>query len=667
MEWTLSGPVPRPLAGDDTRGAMTYPRSRARLGPVLAPLRRGLAVCLGGLLLATPALGATYFLSNSGSDSATGTSPSTAWATLAQANSRVAPGDVVVMAAGTYAGYPAPAVSGTATQRITYVGSLSAPGSVVVTGTSTTISASHLTLKGMYLVAGFSLTGVRDSVAYCRVGGDRSQIADGDDCVVAQSTISSQRFWFFGEEEDSVRRAVRDTLQDCTFVLNMVSGIGHTMHWRGLDSCVVNRCRFLVTVGPEITSGGIHKMFWMRQCKFTDCFWEATNNRTATCDECGWFLMRDFSNRNSFVRDTIILHGPGEVLFMPNMSGSYPGTNFGNSFDHCLFRVTGTNSPATAVYMQDAVNGDSYRYCTIIGADRGIKNAAGIRDLTFEHNTVVGFGPERGAWYTEDCDALPWAGTNRVVNNIFASMSPLRRAPGTSGTTAAYPAVFWYSPVMAGRMVGDYNLYFTAMGADSAIMGGNYEWSRPGPGSVWNVASGADGNSRFGDPLFAETTSAATFSPLLRTGSPAIGHASDGTDIGAVPFAGAGDVTPPGTVSDLASVTVDTTRVTLGWTSAGDDGFSGTATICDLRWSTAPITSANFAAATPASPAPTPATGGTAVTYTVSPLSPGTTCYFAVRAMDNAGNWSEVSNVVQATLPGRDVTPPARIGDLRFP
>jgi hypothetical protein len=151
-ECTWSGPFPDPFPGPWPGTApevrSTYPRSRARLGPVPARLRRGLAVCLGGLLLATPALGATYYLSNSGSDSATGTSPSTAWATLAHANSRVAPGDVVVMAAGTYAGYPAPAVSGTATQRITYVGSLSAPGSVVVTGTSTTISASHLTLEG---------------------------------------------------------------------------------------------------------------------------------------------------------------------------------------------------------------------------------------------------------------------------------------------------------------------------------------------------------------------------------------------------------------------------------------------------------------------------------------------------------------------------------------
>ena len=112
---------------------------------------------------------------------------------------------------------------------------------------------------------------------------------------------------------------------------------------------------------------------------------------------------------------------------------------------------------------------------------------------------------------------------------------------------------------------------------------------------------------------------------------------------------------------------MDTTRVTLGWTSAGDDGFTGTAVACDLRWSAAAITSANFASATAVTPAPSPAAGGTAVTHTVSPLTPGGTYYFALRTMDESGNWSGVSNVVQATLPGRDTTPPARIGDLRFP
>ena len=646
---------------------MTFQRSRTPRASAAARLRRGLAACLGGLLLAAPAQAVTYYLSPTGSDAATGTSPATAWATLARANSRVVPGDVVVMAAGTYAGYPAPAVSGTAAQRITYVGSLASPASVVVTGASTGIARSHLTIKGMYLVNGFVMSGTRDSLAFCRVGGAMPHLDGGIDCMITHCAVSATSFWFTGPGSmDTATVAMRDTIEDCTFVLNAPSGSVRMMVCSGIDSCVVNRTSFDITVGSGVTGGGILKMYYVRQCKFTDCRWEATNYRTESCDECGFVYFRDRTNRNTFLRDSLILHGPGAVTFLPNCSGSWPGTTFSNTYDHCLFRVTAPNPIGATVWMQDAVRGDTYRYCTIVGTQRGIANSSGITDLTVDHCTVVGFAPTRGAWYTEDGKQV-WSGTNRITNNIFASLSPLRRAPGTTGVSYAYPAAFWYAPLMAGHMSGDYNLYFTAMGADSAIMGGNYVWSRPGPGSAWNLASGADGHSIFGDPLFAETSSAASFSPLLRSGSPAIGAAPDGTDLGAVPFGGTGDVTPPGTVSDLSVVTVDTTAVTLAWTSAGDDGSGGTATACDLRWSGAPLTADNFAAATAVAPAPAPAPGGTPVTCTVSPLSPGQTCYFAVRYMDDAGQWSGLSNVVQATLPGQDVTPPARIGDLRFP
>ncbi len=638
---------------------MTNPRSRARFG---------LALCLAGLMLAAPASGATYYLSNGGSDAASGTSPATPWATLAQANSRVAPGDVVVMAPGSYAGYPAPAVSGTAAARITYVGSLSAPGSVVVNGTSTGVTASHLTLKGLYLLNGFVLSGTRDSIAYCWVGGDLPHINGGMDCMVTHCTVSAAHFWFTGPGNvDTATVAMRDTLEDCAFVLNPTSGTTQTMRLSGIDSCVVNRCSFDITIGSGVTAGGILKMYYVRQCKFIDCRWEATNLRTESCDECGFVYFRDRTNRNLFLRDSIILHGPGTVTLFPNATGSWPGTTFSNTYDHCLFRVTGPNTVGSALWMQDAVQGDTYRYCTIVGADRGVYISSAVTNLTVDHCTVVGFKPSRGVFYTEDCGGRLWSGTNRITNNIFASVSPLRRAAGTSGVTSAYPAVFWNITSMAGRVNGDRNLYFTAMGADSAIMSGSSVWSRPGPGSAWNVASGADGDSRFGDPLFAETSSAASFSPRLRMGSPAIGAASDGSDLGAIPFAGDGDATPPGTVSDLSGATVDSTWVTLQWTSAGDDGFSGTAVACDLRWSTAPITAADFTLATAVNPAPVPLAGGTAASHTVVGLTPGNSYYFALRTLDDAGYWSGLSNVVEVTLPGRDVTPPARIGDLRFP
>ncbi len=102
--------------------------------------------------------------------------------------------------------------------------------------------------------------------------------------------------------------------------------------------------------------------------------------------------------------------------------------------------------------------------------------------------------------------------------------------------------------------------------------------------------------------------------------------------------------------------------VTLQWTATGDDSLSGTATAYDVRWSTTPITAANWAGATQATGEPTPGTPGTSQNYTVRGLSRQVTYYFAVRIQDEAGNASALSNVVTVTTP--DTAPPASIRDM---
>jgi chitodextrinase len=104
------------------------------------------------------------------------------------------------------------------------------------------------------------------------------------------------------------------------------------------------------------------------------------------------------------------------------------------------------------------------------------------------------------------------------------------------------------------------------------------------------------------------------------------------------------------------------TSVQLTWTAPGDDGPVGTATQYDLRYSTAAITAANFAAATQWASMPTPAISGTSQTVTVTGLASSTTYYFALKAQDDAGNWAAVSNVVsRTTLAAPDGTRPAPI------
>ena len=89
--------------------------------------------------------------------------------------------------------------------------------------------------------------------------------------------------------------------------------------------------------------------------------------------------------------------------------------------------------------------------------------------------------------------------------------------------------------------------------------------------------------------------------------------------------------------------------VTLTWTTPGDDGTLGTASQFDLRYSTSPITAANFASATRWNSTPVPLASGSTQNETVTGLSPSTTYYFAIKAGDEVPNWAAISNVAQTT------------------
>lgn len=87
--------------------------------------------------------------------------------------------------------------------------------------------------------------------------------------------------------------------------------------------------------------------------------------------------------------------------------------------------------------------------------------------------------------------------------------------------------------------------------------------------------------------------------------------------------------------------------VTLVWTAPGDDGMIGTASNYEMRVSQTPITLANWTAASVVSGLPSPMLAGTRQSVTVRGLSSGTTYYFAIRSVDDNGNWSGLSNVLR--------------------
>jgi hypothetical protein len=89
-----------------------------------------------------------------------------------------------------------------------------------------------------------------------------------------------------------------------------------------------------------------------------------------------------------------------------------------------------------------------------------------------------------------------------------------------------------------------------------------------------------------------------------------------------------------------------TRSVSLSWVAPGDDGTIGTAREYDLRYSTKPIDSRNWHLAISVAGEPIPQPSGVIQSYTLSGLSADTRYYIALRARDEAWNWSPLSNVL---------------------
>jgi len=122
------------------------------------------------------------------------------------------------------------------------------------------------------------------------------------------------------------------------------------------------------------------------------------------------------------------------------------------------------------------------------------------------------------------------------------------------------------------------------------------------------------------------------------------------------------DAIRPAAIASVAVTGSTENTIAINWTATGDDSLTGTAASYDIRYSTSPITAANFASATAASGEPAPTAPGTVQAFTINGLARQTTYYVAMKITDDAGNPSAISNVVSTTTP--DTTAPAAITDL---
>lgn len=127
------------------------------------------------------------------------------------------------------------------------------------------------------------------------------------------------------------------------------------------------------------------------------------------------------------------------------------------------------------------------------------------------------------------------------------------------------------------------------------------------------------------------------------------------------------DSIPPAAIGDLTVSKTEATRVTLSWTATGDDSLSGRASYYDIRYAQVPINESNFYEATRVGSFLEPDPAGSPQSYIVTSLTFSTDYYFALKAVDEWGTTSSISNVATTTTlgpPDASITPPQIVDSL---
>jgi predicted outer membrane repeat protein len=109
------------------------------------------------------------------------------------------------------------------------------------------------------------------------------------------------------------------------------------------------------------------------------------------------------------------------------------------------------------------------------------------------------------------------------------------------------------------------------------------------------------------------------------------------------------DTSAPITVTNLMVFSNTSSSVTLRWTAPSDK--HGSVVAYDIRYSQTALTDENWGGATEPSSIPSPGAPGSRDECVISGLTTVDSYYFGLKTRDDAGNWSELSNVVSVTDP----------------
>lgn len=613
-----------------------------------APSAVALLVAVG-LLAASTASAAVYYVATTGSDTNAGTSAGAPWRTIGKASATMVAGDVVRISPGNYAELLRPVANGTSTNRITYMGDISNPSAVVVTGIQL-YGQDYISVKGILATGDIVLSANtagnsadRDSILHC-IGQGGLSLNGAWYSVLANCTVGTgdatdkMGISAYPGDNTTPQASVTQwcTIQDCNFNFATLSGSNAMTGYYMRNNRFI-RNRYRITMLPGAADTHSNTLYRCVNNQWIDCRYTLKN---LAGFEVYILNQRDSSRFNSWVRDTFEMDPASTMSIKCEFatSGAYPQTCRYNSWTDCVFKIDGLFGYQNPGY------GDRIEGNVFIGKQAWQPKGD---SMVVRHNTFYNAnGPV--VWDAQQVDLT----RSTVVGNLFY------------GTGAAASAHVYIPDAASNR--ADSNLYY-ATGNDPAravySRSGSVA-SAVGPGTVWCTTYGKDCRSLWSNP---QLMSASWNAPDVRpaSGSPAYSAAFPGGYAGAY-SAGSlvGDTTPPGAIPNLAAGQPTGNSLLLTWTAPGDDGSSGAASAYDIRWSASPIDASNFASATAFATVPDPLGSGQAQSYVALGLQPSTQYWFAIKARDEMSNWSVISNVATASTVALDAIPPAAINDL---
>jgi len=541
------------------------------------------AAWLAALLCCAPAAAsaATYYLSPTGSDSNSGLSAGSAWATLSKANATVRGGDVVLVADGSYSGFPNPSSDGSPSARITFVGDLATPANVSVG--SGTLNRSYVTIKGMRFNGGASLgpngsaVAQHDSVAWCAMSS--FSLSGAKHCMIYGNTITNVGGYavtFLSSNGDQVPTGFANPEYD-TLRKNVVTIARIPQDTRGMmftsrmQFCVIDSNTVSGTFNASAMAGRSY-LFRFRHSFYNrvadNSFTVSAENQPAGQD-WAMYCLRDSVHHMQFVRNRYTTTGsyPIEIFMSQSGDDTWQDDVKQNSWDGCFWNI---QTPAAGTYpglnWQDGMSSDTLRYC-VIKADQGpgayielMRTAnvpSGQAVNVIDHCTFYGRASGSDGPLTLSLAAADWpSGVGlKVTNSIFYT--------GSTTSGSQYNTGFTFRVPTNRTFVSNGNLFAHYAGAAKSIWyqvdGGASGYSAPGTsgwlcvnGSAQGWGGGLDCQSRYGSPMFQDS-SRAGFDPRLRPGSAAIGAGLGGTDAGAISFGAVlPDLMRPAPILDLS-------------------------------------------------------------------------------------------------------------------